>query len=271
MFLRDLILIPILYRNMDVIFEREGGEKFEIEVGFFDTVLEIKEKIQKYHRIPISDQTLIFNAKILQDDRDVEFCGILQDSHIKLVLPPPPPPPPPANNSNNKIQLNINISCSSRSRFPIEMNPNHTIRRLKERIHEMDAAVGPVDRMVIHSNGCGAELQDQRSLRECELTNNSEIEVCLRGKTSRNKLKVMVLSKCGTSKIPMEVNPTDNVGELKRELKKVQRKMNLNLPQDGFFFIHDQDVMDDDRSFRWHGVTHGDTIEIFNGSVTGGT
>ncbi|KAG6593519.1 hypothetical protein SDJN03_12995, partial [Cucurbita argyrosperma subsp. sororia] len=40
--------------------------------------------------------------------------------------------------------------------------------------------------------------------------------------SSKNKLKVMVQPKFGNSKIPMEVNPTDNVGKLKKELQKLQ-------------------------------------------------
>ena len=73
------------------------------------------------------------------------------------------------------------------------------------------------------------------------------------------------------SKIPMEVNPTDNVGKLKKELQKLQQRLHFHLPPEGFFFIYDHDVMDDDRSFRWHGVAHSDTIEIFNGSASGGS
>lgn len=108
--------------------------------------------------------------------------------------------------------------------------------------------------------------------------NNSEIEVvsaatsATAGSTgSSKKLKVMVKPKCGSQKIPMEVNASDNVGELKKELQKLQQRLHFHLPQEGFFFIYDRDVMDEDRSFRWHGVAHGDTIEIFNGSVTGGS
>ena len=85
------------------------------------------------------------------------------------------------------------------------------------------------------------------------------------------KLRVMVLPKCGTRKIPVEVNAGDNVGELRKELAKIQQRFQLNLPQDGYFFIYKQNVMDDDRSFRWHRVDYGDTIEIFNGSVSGGS
>ena len=85
------------------------------------------------------------------------------------------------------------------------------------------------------------------------------------------KLRVMVLPKCWTRKIPVEVNAGDNVGELRKELAKIQQRFQLKLPQDGYFYIYKQNVMDDDRSFRWHRVDHGDTIEIFNGSVSGGS
>ena len=89
--------------------------------------------------------------------------------------------------------------------------------------------------------------------------------------SSKNKLKVMVQPKFGNSKIPMEVSPTDNVRKLKKELQKLQQRLHFHLPPEGFFFIYDRDIMDEDRSFRWHGVAHGDTIEIFNGSISGGS
>jgi hypothetical protein len=76
------------FPTMDVIFEPQRGRPFSIEVGFFDTVLEIKEKIQKYHAIPISKQKLIFNGNVLQDNRNVEHCNILQSSHIQLIVSP---------------------------------------------------------------------------------------------------------------------------------------------------------------------------------------
>ncbi|XP_022950206.1 biquitin domain-containing protein 7SL RNA1-like [Cucurbita moschata] len=248
---------------MDVLFVPEKGEAFAIEVGFFDTVLEIKEKIQKYHHIPIPKQTLIFNGHVLQDDRDVEFCEILQHSRIQLLV---------ASESQNNSQSQPQI------------DPNHSIGRLKQRIHDINS-VGPINGIMLQSNAASpTELQDQRSLRDSEMSENSEVEVCLRpsptvstaapGMTtgsSKNKLKVMVQPKFGNSKIPMEVNPTDNVGELKKELQKLQQRLHFHLPPEGFFFIYDRDVMDEDRSFRWHGVAHGDTIEIFNGSVSGGS
>ncbi|CBI23171.3 unnamed protein product, partial [Vitis vinifera] len=204
---------------MDVIFEPQGGEPFSLELGFFDTVLEIKEKVQKYHGIPASRQTLFFNGHLLQDNRDIPSMQIIPTSKIHLS---------------------------------IEMDLAHTVGRLKEKIHEMEGI--PVNRMVLYWRG--RELQDSRSLRDCELS---------------DRLKLMVMSKCGTKKVPVEVNPLDNVGELRKELEKLDQRFQFHLPPEGYFFIYKQNVMDDDRSFRWHHVGQGDTVEIFNGCVTGGS
>ena len=274
---------------MDVFFEVQRGSTFCIEVGYFDTVLEIKEKVHKYQGIPMSKQTLVFNGQVLHDDDDVGKCEILHNSHIQLVvasdsdkrqpvaavvktedLPPPP----------TKIHVNVK-TASSKTHIPLEMDVNDTVLRLKEKIHGMEAV--PMNRLLLHATG--TELHDHQLLRDCDVSDNSEIEVSLRplpttsavasggggGGGGSKKLKLMVLPNSGTKKIPVEVNASDNVGELRKELQKLHQRLQFHLPQEGYFFIYKQNVMDDDRSFRWHHVAQGDTIEIFNGSVTGGS
>lgn len=278
---------------MDVFFQPTRGRPFSIEVGYFDTVLEIKEKIQKSQGIPISKQTLIFNGNVLHDELNVHSSEILDHSRIHLIVAVDPEKQnsttitTPNNivktehelstSPSKKIQLLVKMPTSKLG-IALEMDVNDSIRRLKERIYEMEGV--PIGRLIIHAGG--VELQDHRTLLECELFDHSEIDVSIRpsssttssgssGNTSGSKkLKIMVLTKCGTRKIPVEVSPSDNVGQLRKELQKLNQNLDLNLPQEGYFFIYKQNVMDDDRSFRWHHVTQGDTIEIFNGSISGG-
>ncbi|KAK7345337.1 hypothetical protein VNO77_15939 [Canavalia gladiata] len=265
---------------MDVIFEVQRGKTFSVEVGFFDTVLEIKEKVQKYQGIPISKQTLILNGQVLQDNDDVWKVEILQNTRIQLHVSPDSDKPeelvtPPP---QTKIHLNVKIPSSKTHAVPLEVDVNDTVLRLKERIHEMETVAVPVNRLLVHATTTGAELQDHQVLRDCDVCDNSEVEVSLRpsqsassGGVGSKKLKLIVLSRNGTKKIPVEMNASDNVGELRKELQKLQQRHQFQLPQEGYFFIYKQNVMDDDRSFRWHHVGQGDIIEIFNGSVTGGS
>ncbi|XP_075664110.1 ubiquitin domain-containing protein 7SL RNA1-like isoform X2 [Castanea sativa] len=198
---------------MDVIFEPQRGRPFSIEVGFFDTILEIKEKVKKYQGIPVSKQTLIFNGNVLKDDLNVEHTEILQNSHIQLM-----------------------IAASESDKSPDNSSPSPTAAS-PAAMAALSPSPGPGPTTLLGSK----------------------------------KLKLLVLPKCGTKKIPVEMNASDNVGELRKELQKLQEKLQFSLPQEGYFFIYKQNVMDDDRSFRWHHVGQGDTIEVFNGSVTGGS
>ncbi|KAG7557711.1 Ubiquitin domain [Arabidopsis suecica] len=85
---------------MDVYFETQKGTKFCNELGYWDTVLEIKKKIEKYQRISVPRQTLFFRGKVLEDDLDIEQCKILQDSRVLLFVSPDPCDP---NDDNDQV------------------------------------------------------------------------------------------------------------------------------------------------------------------------
>ncbi|XP_077245897.1 ubiquitin-like domain-containing protein [Tasmannia lanceolata] len=252
---------------MDVIFETPKGKKVYIEVGFFDTVLEMKEKVQKYEGTPIARQTLIFNGKIMADERDTEFYEVLQGSHIQLLVEP-------EEKKLIKTEDTILIKIqTSNKQFMLTMHIMDTVSRLKDRIHDNEDI--PINRFVLYYSG--AELQDHRSLGEYGICDHSEIVVILKPlppkttTTTSKKLKFIVQSQCGKKKIPLEVNPLDNVGELRKELQRLHRHYDFHLPPEGYFFIHKQSVMDDDHSFRWHNVRQGDTIDLLHGTVTNGS
>ncbi|PHT99837.1 hypothetical protein BC332_29625 [Capsicum chinense] len=235
---------------MDVFFQPTKGRPFAIEVGYFDTILEIKDKIR----------------------RDQESEPVKTEQPSSSV-------------TKKIIQLLLRMPASKLGVIALEADVTDSIWRVKERIHDMDGV--HVSKLAMHANGI--ELIDHHSLQHYGISNNSEIDVSIKPSTittpapaittttspvsssvnngnGSKKLQIMILTKCGTNKIPIEVNPSENVGQLKKELQKLE----LELPQEGYFFIYKQNVMDDDRSFRWHHVCQGDTIEIFNGSVTGG-
>lgn len=64
----------------------------------------------------------------------------------------------------------------------IEMAEHNTVLKLKEKIQAINQFF-PINRLVLHAVG----------------------------NKSRNKLKLIVLTKCGTKKIAVKVNPLDNV------------------------------------------------------------
>ncbi|KAF8391488.1 hypothetical protein HHK36_023793 [Tetracentron sinense] len=171
---------------MDVIFEISNGIQIPMEVGSFDTVLEMKERIQNLQGFPISRQTLVFNGQVMSDESDTQFYNVFDGSRIQLIIEPEPtailPPAAP-----------------------------------------------------VTTTGSG-------------------------------QLDLMVLLMDGT-KVPVEMKIYDKVGELKIELERLHEHIHFDLPSQ-YFFIHNNNVMDDNRTFHWHHVNDDDTIEIFPGYMT---
>ncbi|XP_074381960.1 ubiquitin domain-containing protein 7SL RNA1-like [Apium graveolens] len=269
---------------MDVYFETGMGKLFCIEIGYFDTVLEIKEKIQKYQGIPISRQTLIFNGHCLEDGHDVERCDIFHNSRIQLMLTPDTTVKlEDSSAKSSRMQVFIRVASLKKQ---VEIDVEDNILQLKEKICEIEGASlnERVFSLYLHGN----ELHDNQYVRDCGISDNSEIDVLIKpvlnstvttvtpatsggGNSNSKRLRILVSTQCGTNTIPVEINASDSVGELRSELKRLQEILHFSLPPEGYFFIYKQNVMDDDRSFRWHHVSNGDMIEIFNGSVTGGS
>ncbi|RZS28598.1 hypothetical protein BHM03_00062219 [Ensete ventricosum] len=204
------------------------------------------------------------------------------NSRIHLALAdqdsaPPPPPPPAKLDAHPRVNVVVNATVSKRQ-LTLDADATDTVGQFKARIQDLEGI--PASRFVLFHGG--AELQDHQTLADCGVADDPEVSLVVRPfppsppsssapLQGSKKLRLMVLPKCGTKKVPVDVNASDNVSELRKELQRLYGVFNFHLPTDGYFFIYKQNVMDEDKSFRWHDVKQGDTIEIFNGSVTGGS
>lgn len=71
---------------MDVVFETSKGRQFAIEVGFFDTVLEMKEKIQKYEGFPVAQQTLVFKDQVGNTENESYPIGLTKKERFLAMM-----------------------------------------------------------------------------------------------------------------------------------------------------------------------------------------
>nr|ADM21182.1 ubiquitin family protein [Arabidopsis thaliana] len=85
--------------------ENQSGSSFEIEVDHKDTVLELKQKIEKSQCIPVFNHTLIFHGTVFKT------ILIVHESRLQLVVSPDQNPnhnqteqsPPPSNSTEQII------------------------------------------------------------------------------------------------------------------------------------------------------------------------
>jgi hypothetical protein len=185
---------------MDVTFVCSGEEAFKMEVGYFDTVQDVKEKLQSRRGWPAAATSLLHNGAVLEDvdgGSGIERHGVVEGSVIHVAL--------------------------------------------------LD----------------GAQHQQPQQNKRTEKRKR-------RGEAAPPPLRVTVLSRCGEGRVEMTVGARAAVSVLRAELERARGAgARFPLPRDGaYFFIHGQSVMDESRSFEWHGVATGDEVVVFDGSVT---
>ena len=61
-----------------------SGKPILLKVEQYDTIGDIKRKLEAQENIPTYQQRLIFDRKQPEDDRTVMSCGIVDDSSIDL-------------------------------------------------------------------------------------------------------------------------------------------------------------------------------------------
>ncbi|KAL1188327.1 Ubiquitin domain-containing protein 7SL RNA1 [Cardamine amara subsp. amara] len=88
-----------------------SGSSFEIEVDKSDTLLLVKQKIEKSQNIPVSKQFLAVNGVvILRDDLNVEQCQIVQESRLQVFISPEQKNP--NHNNDQVIQTSSTVQFS---------------------------------------------------------------------------------------------------------------------------------------------------------------
>ncbi|KAH7653022.1 Ubiquitin-like protein [Dioscorea alata] len=160
---------------------------------------------------------------------------------------------------SNTVMIVLNV-LAVRTLFTLDVEDGKTVEQLQQMIKVEPLTVGRIALVVE-----GVEMKDvQRTLRDYGVVVGTEVVVLL-------MITVSVRGYKTTEKIiDVEVNVTDNVSELRKKLKRLKDLNQLELPDVGLFFIHNQEVMEEGRSFLSHEVKHNDTIDVFPGFVTGG-
>lgn len=234
----------------------EEGE-IPLEVDLMETVLVVKQKLQLLLRVPVARQTLSIYDIELVDGFEMEFYGINKNTRINLTIMP----------SNNKFQIVVKLL--TRDRIDLEVEAMDTVISLKDKIHNNIGV--PIRQLTLFY--LGTELENHWRLSDYGIGLHSEILAILKPvphsrvipQPRRLSLVVQTSSSLNSASIPLEMNECDTVSNVRELLLEKNY-----LPRNDYFFIHKQRIMKDNQSLRSHGVKNGDSIQVFQGTVSKG-
>ncbi|OVA08208.1 Ubiquitin domain [Macleaya cordata] len=265
---------------MKVIIITITGE-FAMEIGLKEPVLGIKQRIEQLLGVEVATQTLTVYGLELIDGLDMDDYPIvvegtkidltIEDKQLAVEL------------DVNRIQITLKIS---RRRINMEVDRTETVGSLKEKIHIIDGS--SLKRLALSFSGIEMD-ENYRCLCEYGICEGSEISVSYKNEygicegseisvsyknanhrrvdmPSARRLSLVVQtssSLLNSAKIPLEMMKSCTIREMRQIL--LDEKI---LPQNDYFFIHKQRIMQDDCSLRWHGVEDGDFLYVFKGTVS---
>lgn len=260
---------------MDVTFETARGRRFTAEVWYFATVREMKEAVHRREGIPVASQRLFLDGRELDDARDAEHYTILHGTRLLLLLPDDAAP-----SSAAAVRVSVSAPAIGRT-VAVELRASDTVARLKEILQDRTDGALPAARTAVFFDK--AEMEDGKTLAEynppvdgmdvCVVVRQVPVPSSGNGNGGKNQQqkKMAVKVKLGGKAVALEVGAMDAVRDLRREVERVAPHLRVTERDGGgYFFVYKQNVMEEERTLRWHEVKNGDTIEIFNGSVTGG-
>ncbi|CAE7221288.1 UBB [Symbiodinium sp. CCMP2456] len=137
-----------------------SGRALVLQARTLQTVAELKSDIETKERIPVQEQSLLFQDEILQNSRKLHEYGLRHDSCISLVRVQP-------------MELKI---MTARVKWNIRVQPQDSVEELKAFVNEKMSI--PFEQMLFVCRG--KPLDDGRSLQEMGVETGDQVAMILR-------------------------------------------------------------------------------------------
>ena len=214
-----------------IFIENINGQKFNIDVEFFDTIKNIKEKIEDKEQIPVEQQILFFEGKILEDNQTIFYYNIQKESIILL-----------------KLNIKIYVHFIKGETFTLYVEPSDTIKTIKEKITKKEKIPIEKQKLIFDSQ----ILEENRNLQFYNIKNESTLYIS----DSGSKIIIYVKTWIGIT-LTLDIAESDKISSIKKEIES-----KLKIFNDIQRLTYKGISLEDDKIFRDYNIPEFSTIDF---------
>ena len=150
-----------LILTMQIFVQTSAGKTITLNVQSNHSIKTLKSLIERKERIPSDQQCLIFAGNELKDSGTLHDYGIWKESTLHLIL-----------------KIDVWLKMYTGKLVTLELKSTDTIRDVKAKVHVKEGILPDRQRLVCD----GKQFEDNRSVGECNIQNNSILQLEENGK-----------------------------------------------------------------------------------------
>ena len=150
-----------LILTMQIFVQTSAGKTITLNVQSNHSIKTLKSLIEKKERIPSDQQCLIFAGNELKDSGTLHDYGIRKESTLHLIL-----------------KIDVCLKMYTGKLVTLELKSTDTIRDVKAKVRVKEGISPDRQRLVFD----GKQFEDNRSVGECNIQNNSILQLEENGK-----------------------------------------------------------------------------------------
>ena len=208
-----------------------SNQTIMIKAQLSDTILYIKQEIQKKENFPIEKYCVVFKGKELDDNKIINDYNIPKNSTLELAL---------------KISIQLNIKIFGGKISIIKVYTSEKIGEVKKKVIDAEKINSSEQLRIFYGN---TQLEENKTLAEYNIQKETNLDL--------KKIILIYIRGLNGNNIIINALETDTINNIKQKLKEKE-----NISPDKYSVIYNEKELNDYRPISYYKIQKESTLKL---------